>query len=287
MPICDRNNISDAVDRGTLNARHVGCQIESPDKVNSLHLDFLHTCPRHPRQALPGGGRNDHPGGSRSRAGRSPDRWTGHPKSGNALLSNREECYHRKRHRRPRREDLRNGTMAEATRGELDRALPAGHRADLLRGLHLTGVLRARARRHLQAGLAERRPGRAAAAQRAATSPRSWPWRAPPSSSCAATTARSGPSTTSAATAATSWSGGTTPSEETSGICRQFVCKYHGWRYDLDGSCTSCNRSRSSSTSTRRTTAWSRCTATCGPGSSSSTWPRSRSRTCATSSDRW
>ena len=26
------------------------------------------------------------------------------------------------------------------------------------------------------------------------------------------------------------------PKEETSGVCRQFVCKYHGWRYDLDGS---------------------------------------------------
>jgi phenylpropionate dioxygenase-like ring-hydroxylating dioxygenase large terminal subunit len=25
------------------------------------------------------------------------------------------------------------------------------------------------------------------------------------------------------------------PRDETSGSCRQFVCKYHGWRYDLDG----------------------------------------------------
>jgi nitrite reductase/ring-hydroxylating ferredoxin subunit len=25
------------------------------------------------------------------------------------------------------------------------------------------------------------------------------------------------------------------PAEETEGICRQFTCKYHGWRYDLDG----------------------------------------------------
>ena len=25
------------------------------------------------------------------------------------------------------------------------------------------------------------------------------------------------------------------PSEETDGTCRQFTCKYHGWRYDLDG----------------------------------------------------
>ena len=26
------------------------------------------------------------------------------------------------------------------------------------------------------------------------------------------------------------------PREETAGNCRQFVCKYHGWKYDLDGS---------------------------------------------------
>ncbi|MCK9904301.1 aromatic ring-hydroxylating dioxygenase subunit alpha [Frankia sp. Cpl3] len=26
-----------------------------------------------------------------------------------------------------------------------------------------------------------------------------------------------------------------TPTTETSGICRQFMCKYHGWRYGLDG----------------------------------------------------
>jgi phenylpropionate dioxygenase-like ring-hydroxylating dioxygenase large terminal subunit len=28
------------------------------------------------------------------------------------------------------------------------------------------------------------------------------------------------------------------PQEETSGICRQFTCKYHGWRYGLDGGLT-------------------------------------------------
>jgi nitrite reductase/ring-hydroxylating ferredoxin subunit len=28
------------------------------------------------------------------------------------------------------------------------------------------------------------------------------------------------------------------PSEETSGTTRQFTCKYHGWRYGLDGACT-------------------------------------------------
>ena len=25
------------------------------------------------------------------------------------------------------------------------------------------------------------------------------------------------------------------PREETAGSCRQFTCKYHGWRYNLDG----------------------------------------------------
>jgi phenylpropionate dioxygenase-like ring-hydroxylating dioxygenase large terminal subunit len=28
------------------------------------------------------------------------------------------------------------------------------------------------------------------------------------------------------------------PREETSGSCRQFTCKYHGWRYDLEGALT-------------------------------------------------
>jgi nitrite reductase/ring-hydroxylating ferredoxin subunit len=28
------------------------------------------------------------------------------------------------------------------------------------------------------------------------------------------------------------------PQEETNGFCRQFTCKYHGWRYSLDGSLT-------------------------------------------------
>ena len=28
------------------------------------------------------------------------------------------------------------------------------------------------------------------------------------------------------------------PHEETSGTCRQFTCKYHAWRYDLDGDLT-------------------------------------------------
>ena len=58
-----------------------------------------------------------------------------------------------------------------------------------------------------------------------------------PSSSCATWTARCARSTTSAGTAATSSSGRTSRKEESSGNARQFVCKYHGWKYDLDGAC--------------------------------------------------
>ena len=45
-------------------------------------------------------------------------------------------------------------------------------------------------------------------------------------------------STTCVATAATSWCGSDYPNEEVSGTCRQFTCKYHGWRYALDGELT-------------------------------------------------
>ena len=44
-------------------------------------------------------------------------------------------------------------------------------------------------------------------------------------------------STTSAATGATSWCGPTTRAKRPAGVARQFVCKYHGWKYDLDGAC--------------------------------------------------
>ena len=49
---------------------------------------------------------------------------------------------------------------------------------------------------------------------------------------------QSAPSTTCAATAATSSCGTTSRKEETSGTCRQFTCKYHGWRYGLEGDLT-------------------------------------------------
>ena len=71
-----------------------------------------------------------------------------------------------------------------------------------------------------------------------ATSPRSSTRRARRSSSCVRPPTRSAPSTTCAATAATSSCGRTTRGEETSGTCRQFTCKYHGWRYSLEGDLT-------------------------------------------------
>ena len=71
-----------------------------------------------------------------------------------------------------------------------------------------------------------------------ATSPRSstppaprWWWSAVP-------TGRSTPSTTSAATGATSWCGRTIPARRRHGTCRQFTCKYHGWRYSTEGQLT-------------------------------------------------
>ena len=51
-----------------------------------------------------------------------------------------------------------------------------------------------------------------------------------------ARTVRCARSTTSAGTAATSWCGGL-PARGDERHRRQFTCKYHGWRYGLDGAC--------------------------------------------------
>ena len=138
--------------------------------------------------------------------------------------------------------------------GSWTRALPrARHRAGVVRGLDLAGVLRARARRRSSSGRGSTSGGWS-------SSPRNGQLlhqgarrsRTRRSSSCATRTARSARSTTSAATAATSWCGPTTRGEETSGTCRQFTCKYHGValrpRRALE---RSCSRKASSSTSTR------------------------------------
>jgi phenylpropionate dioxygenase-like ring-hydroxylating dioxygenase large terminal subunit len=59
------------------------------------------------------------------------------------------------------------------------------------------------------------------------------------------------------------------PREETSGFCRSSQCKYHAWRYNLDGELTFVQQESSSSTSTRRTIGLAPVQATCGRGSSS------------------
>jgi phenylpropionate dioxygenase-like ring-hydroxylating dioxygenase large terminal subunit len=73
------------------------------------------------------------------------------------------------------------------------------------------------------------------------------------------------------------------PHEEARGICRGFTCKYHGWRYGLDGALTFVQQRRNSSTSTRPTTDCVPCTATCGTASFSSTSTPSRARPCESS----
>ena len=59
------------------------------------------------------------------------------------------------------------------------------------------------------------------------------------------------------------------PNEETSGSCRAFTCKYHVWRYDLDGACTFVQQESEFFDLDKSDSGSCRCTATCGPGSSS------------------
>ena len=73
-------------------------------------------------------------------------------------------------------------------------------------------------------------------------------------------------------------------SEETSGMCRQFTCKYHGWRYDLDGALAFVQQEGEFFDLDKSDTASCPCTARCGPGSSSSTSPTNRSSRCSSSS---
>ena len=126
--------------------------------------------------------------------------------------------------------------MAEAGGRQLDGALSrARHGSGVVRGLDLAGVLRARARGDLQARLAQCRPGRAAASQRAATSPRS--------SQVVNTSiivvrgmdgeVRAFHNICRHRGNKLVWND--IPRDEVNGTCRQFTCKYHGWRYDLDG----------------------------------------------------
>ena len=110
-----------------------------------------------------------------------------------------------------------------------------GTGAGVVRGLDLARVLRARARGDLRAGLAQRRAGRAAAPRPAATSPRS--------SQVARTSiivvrgrdgeVRAFHNICRHRGNKLVWNDD--PGDEETGTCRQFTCKYHGWRYDLDG----------------------------------------------------
>ena len=60
------------------------------------------------------------------------------------------------------------------------------------------------------------------------------------------------------------------PREETSGTCRQFTCKYHGWRYDLEGALTFVQQEDGVLRPRQgRLRPGARCSARCGRGSSS------------------
>ena len=104
-----------------------------------------------------------------------------------------------------------------------------------LRGLDLRGILRRRAQGGLQAKLVVRRADRTAAAQGLVLHPRSARTPRVDRDRPRPRTTPCTPSTTCARTAATRWSGRNTRAEESSGTCRAFSCKYHGWRYGLDG----------------------------------------------------
>ncbi len=114
----------------------------------------------------------------------------------------------------------------------------AGYRAGVLRGLDQPGVLRGRAQGGVQAGMAECRSHRTTPTQgqllhQGAEGRQHLDHRGAHQSR-----ARSRRITTSAVTAATSWCGTTCRWRRPAAVCRQFTCKYHAWRYDLDGNLT-------------------------------------------------
>lgn len=73
---------------------------------------------------------------------------------------------------------------------------------------------------------------------------------------------------------------------ETKGTCRQFTCKYHGWRYGLDGQLNFVQQESEFFGLDRASTAFDRFTATSGTGSSSSTSTLSPLRHCVSFSGR-
>ena len=128
-----------------------------------------------------------------------------------------------------------HAALRQARRGLLDRALPAArHRAGVVRGLDLARVLRARAQRDLRPHLAQRRPGRAARRSVGSYFTRR---STPPARRSIVVRAADG---VRAFHNICRHRGNKLvwqdyPGEETSGTCRQFTCKYHGWRYALEG----------------------------------------------------
>ena len=130
-----------------------------------------------------------------------------------------------------------NGSLAQAARGQLDGALPgAGHRAGVLRGFDLTRVLRRSSVRRSSSGLVERRAGWNCCRATAATSPRRSRWPTPRWSIVrdmrgqgAGLPQHLPPPGQQAGVERLS------PRGDRAAACRQFTCKYHGWRYDLDG----------------------------------------------------
>ena len=126
--------------------------------------------------------------------------------------------------------------FTEARRGQLDRALPgARHRPGVLRGLDLARALRARAQGDLRPDLAERRPGRAAPAKAG-----SYFTKELDAARTSVVVVRGTDGEVRAFHNICRHRGNKLvwndyPREETSGTCRQFTCKYHGWRYDLEG----------------------------------------------------
>ena len=120
--------------------------------------------------------------------------------------------------------------------GQVHAAVPRPrHRPGELRGLHLARVLRSRARGDLRAVVALRRAERTHRRDRAATSPVSCPATSPRSSSPAGLdgTVHAFHNVCAHRGNKVVWQ--EHPQEESSGSCRQFACKYHGWRYGLDG----------------------------------------------------
>ena len=77
------------------------------------------------------------------------------------------------------------------------------------------------------------------------------------------------------------------PGEESAGMCRQFTCKYHGWRYDLEGALTFVQQDDEFFDLDKDTTGLvAGALRRAGAVSSSSTSTASRARPCASSSGR-